>query len=63
MSDGSTVTGKAIDKLTSALEKVVDVRMLVLGFSLLLYTDIWLESRNIDIATVTFEDGSPPLGT
>jgi hypothetical protein len=54
--DGSTV-GKVADKLAGALEKMVDVQMLVLGISFLLYTDAWLIFTNTNITNANFEDG------
>jgi hypothetical protein len=57
MASECTAAEKVIDKVTGALEKLVDMRMLVLGISLLLYADIWFIQSNVDPSVLTFEDG------
>ncbi|WP_139791301.1 hypothetical protein [Chromobacterium violaceum] len=57
MSQSDTTTGKVIDKLSGALEKLVDIRMLILGLTFLLYIDIWVLSHGQNPTEITLEQG------
>lgn len=55
MSNEGTAIEKVVEKVSGAMEKLVDMRMLVLGLSLLLYLDIWLVGAGVDPETLTLE--------
>lgn len=57
MSDltANTAADKVADKISGSLERLVDVRMLILGISFLLYLDIWLINANLDPHQVTID--------
>lgn len=55
MADDGSVISKAVEKLSGALEKLVDNRMLVLGVSLVLYWDIWMIWFNADIGSISLD--------
>lgn len=53
----TTVADKVADKISGALERLVEARMLILGMTLLLYLDIWLIGSSLDPGKMTFDDG------
>lgn len=57
MDQGTTVTEKVVDKLSSSLEKLTDIRMLILGLTILLYVDIWILSYGENPTKITLEQG------
>lgn len=58
----ATVADKVADKISGALERLVEARMLILGMTLLLYLDIWLIGSSHDPSKMTFDDGLSGLG-
>lgn len=57
MSDltASSAADKVVDKISGALERLVDIRMLILGISFLLYLDIWLINADVDPRQITID--------
>lgn len=53
----TTVADKVADKISGALERLVEARMLILGMTLLLYLDIWFIGASLDPGKMTFDDG------
>lgn len=64
----SATTSKVAEMIGSALERLVDARMFVLGMTFLWYLDIWVVHFGIDPTRTTFPDvldhlKATPLGT
>jgi len=55
-SPSDSTTAKITEKVTGALEKLVDIRALTLGMSFVMYLDIWLISEGIDPYQVSIDD-------
>ncbi len=62
MADGSVVE-KVLDKVSGVLEKMTDMRMFLLGLTLIVYVDIWLIQANVNPGMLTFETGIAHLKT